>query len=264
MIRTGCVIKSVLTCPCWRSDIFWRREVVESRSLCCEFVFWNYSGLLFCLLKISIAGFHVDWSWMGVLQAVLTVLVYFLCVVVTTPFSQTLAVDMDLLSTQSAPLPPFDIHGECSSQGTRWDLWLKRFENFLVAANIEDSKRRRALLLHFAGEQVHSIFTTLEEDSTSLEDGTKGEGTEGHSGLDSYKIAVHLLNSYFQPKKNIDYESYVFRSCKQNPDETLTQFCTRLRKLAATCEFLDVERAIKTQIITATRSTQLRRRALRE
>ena len=76
--------------------------------------------------------------------------------------------------------------------------------------------------------------------------------------------AVERLTNYFSPKKNIEYEVHMFRQVKQMSGETIDRFHTRLRKLAKTCEFTDVEREIKTQIIQGCLSQRLRRRALRE
>ena len=53
--------------------------------------------------------------------------------------------------------------------------------------------------------------------------------------------------------KNATYEVYVLQQARQHEKEkeTLAQFETRLRKLAATCEFTDTEGEIikKNQII---------------
>ena len=46
----------------------------------------------------------------------------------------------------------------CSS---RWTKWLERFEIYLVAMDIKDEYRKKALLLLFAGEEVHSLYSTL-------------------------------------------------------------------------------------------------------
>ena len=55
-----------------------------------------------------------------------------------------------------------------------------------------------------------------------------------------------------------------FSQARQQPNETLDQFTTRLRQLASTCEFTSVEKEIKSQIILNCSSSHLRRRALRE
>ena len=60
------------------------------------------------------------------------------------------------------------------------------------------------------------------------------------------------------------YEIYVFRRAKQDVNESIDSYCSRLRKLSATCEFTNVDFEIKTQIIQPCTSQRLRRRALRE
>ena len=72
------------------------------------------------------------------------------------------------------------------------------------------------------------------------------------------------LNEYFTPKKNVDYEIFKFRTMTQNAGETIDQYTTRLRKLAANCEFPDMERELKSTIIQNCLSKRLRRIALRD
>ena len=145
-------------------------------------------------------------------------------------------------------MPPFDPHTESSSLTTRWEQWLKRFHIYLRAGKITDKTQQRALLLYMAGPQVQEIFETLTDTGND----------------DDFKTAVEKLTEYFMPKKNLAYEVYVFRQARQSPDEALDQYHTRLRKLATTCEFVDGEREIKTQIIQSCLSSRLRRKALRD
>lgn len=55
---------------------------------------------------------------------------------------------------------------------------------------ITDAKREKALLLHYAGEDVNNIFKTL----------TLEEATEEESVLDQ---TLRALYRYFMPKKNL-------------------------------------------------------------
>ena len=144
------------------------------------------------------------------------------------------------------PLPPFDPTSDPTSVDQRWKTWLKRFETYLVALNITDDKQKRALLLYQAGQATQEIFETLQDTG------------------DKYDEAKTKLNSYFALKKNVDYEIFQFRQAAQRPGETVDQFATRLRKLAATCEFHDSKKEIKSAIILKCLSKRLRRFALRE
>ena len=44
-----------------------------------------------------------------------------------------------------SPVPPFDIYDEFANVSVRWKLWLERFETFLVASDIKDDTRKRAI-----------------------------------------------------------------------------------------------------------------------
>ena len=57
------------------------------------------------------------------------------------------------------------------------------------------------------------------------------------------------MHNYFMPKKNVDYEFFQFRQAVQKPGETVDQFTTRLRQLAAHCEFADLEKELRAAII---------------
>lgn len=54
------------------------------------------------------------------------------------------------------PFPPFSVHEDDASVGTRWKKWLKRFEMYLAAHEVKDPTRKRALLLYSTGEEVAS------------------------------------------------------------------------------------------------------------
>ena len=146
------------------------------------------------------------------------------------------------------PFPPFSVHEDDASVGPRWKKWLKRCEMYLAAHEVKDPTRKRALLLYSAGEEVADIFETLPD---------QGEEKE-------YDKAVTALNAYFQPKVNKTYEIYMFRNATQNPGELLDSYCTRLRRLAQTCEFANEDEEIKSHIVVSCSSSRLRRRALRE
>lgn len=133
-----------------------------------------------------------------------------------------------------------------SGADARWTKWCSRLENLLICMDVKDDKRKRALLLHYAGEDVCDIFDTLPNTG------------------DDYATAKKALTDYFAPKKNTEFEIYRFRQAKQEASECMDVFHTRLRKLSENCEFHDRDKEIKSQIIQGCGSTRLRRKALRE
>ena len=151
------------------------------------------------------------------------------------------------MATQNLPsFPSFSVHTDTGSTGPRWEKYVKRLEIMFDAFTVTEDKQKRALLLHYAGEEVMDVFDTLPD-----------------TGAD-YKTAHDKLQAYFSPKRNIEYERFMFRETTQEKGETVDMFQTRLQKLAEHCEFHDKNQEIKSQIIRGCLSARLRRRALRE
>ena len=155
--------------------------------------------------------------------------------------------ELSIMATGFPSFPRFDVCDQ-SSIGQRWKTWVQRFENFILAMGITRNDRKRAMLLHYAGEDVYSIFDTLADTG----------------GVNDYDTAKTKLEEHFNPRKNLEFEIYKFRQAKQNVDETMDAFHTRLRHLAEHCEFDDKDREMKSQIIQGCESSRLRRKALRE
>ena len=146
------------------------------------------------------------------------------------------------------PFPSFNVDDDPTTTGQRWTKWRKRFENFLLAMNVDDPTRKRALLLHYIGPSAFDVFETLSDTGDEKD----------------YKTAMERLTEHFTPQRNVEYEIYLFRQARQQPQENLDQFATRFGQLASSCEFASVDKEIKSQIILSCSSSRLRRRALRE
>ena len=148
-----------------------------------------------------------------------------------------------------SPLPQFDPVSDPSSLGQRWTQWKRRFETYILAVNVTNDAQKRALLLYQAGAETQELYDTLPVDEGEAQD---------------YATTIAKLDAYFLPKKNVDFEIFQFRQAQQHVDETTDQYVTRLRKLAAHCEFGDLEKELKATIIQNCLSKSLRRFALRE
>ena len=112
--------------------------------------------------------------------------------------------------------------------------------------NVTDDKRKKALLLHYAGNQVQDIFETFKDNKKA-----------------TYDETVQHLTEYFQPKRNSSYEVFNFRKATQKEGETVDQFTARLRELSLHCEFTNLDREIKSQTELGTNCKKLRRYAFR-
>eukprot|EP00795_Rhopilema_esculentum_P004495 gene4495-20741_t len=145
------------------------------------------------------------------------------------------------------PVPSFDAVSDPANACNAWKRWVSRFEQYLVAADIKDDKRKRALLIYLAGEPVADILNTIPDNG------------------DDYKTALEKLTGHFEPQKNLLHKTYLFRQARQEPNETLGQFHVRLQNLASRCDFGDrKEFEILLQIVTNGSSSRLRKKALRD
>ena len=61
------------------------------------------------------------------------------------------------------PFPSFNVDDDPTTTLQRWNKCKKRFENFLLAMDINDPSRKRALLLHYIGPSAFDVFKTLSD-----------------------------------------------------------------------------------------------------
>ena len=78
----------------------------------------------------------------------------------------------------ASALPNFEkfvVHAEEHTAGTRWKKYLSRFELLVTAMNLDtQAKHKKALLLHFAGEEVYDIYDTFSDEQKG------GDNEEGY------------------------------------------------------------------------------------
>ena len=116
----------------------------------------------------------------------------------------------------------FDVNNEPSSLALEWEKWTARLENLFEALEITDNNRKRALMLFYAGTEVHEIYKTLAPTAPEEYDAAKGR-----------------LTSHFEPSRNETYEVYNFRSLSQNEDEPIDKYVVRRKEAAGRCGFTD-------------------------
>ncbi|KAK6169529.1 hypothetical protein SNE40_020568 [Patella caerulea] len=111
-------------------------------------------------------------------------------------------------------LPSFNLE-LADNAGTRWEKWVRRFDNFLIAKDVKADARKKAMLLHLAGEEVFDL-----SESVGVADG------------DDFARTKEKLQNYFAPKRNTEYEIFVFRQATQHQGESLDKFNARLTSLS--------------------------------
>lgn len=150
--------------------------------------------------------------------------------------------------------PNFDV-GDSATAAVRWDKWTKRLRNLILAMGVTNRNRQLALLLHYAGEDIQTVY------DDEIADDEKRPADDTISSMD---LAITLIRAYLNPKQNLEYQTYLFRQKKQDKDCSLYDYYLQLKALANTCQFADTEKELKTQIIQGCASSKLRRKGLTE
>mgnify|MGYP002804615956 CR=1 FL=1 len=101
------------------------------------------------------------------------------------------------------PVEAFVVAGPPSSQAAKWKAWLNRLEIYFAALGVVDG-RKRALMLHLAGESICDIAQSIPEATPKTYETLKTELTE-----------------YFKPMANPDYELFMLRQARQQPEESV-------------------------------------------
>ena len=78
-----------------------------------------------------------------------------------------------------------------TNTSARWTQWIEWFNTFLIASNIKDPSRKRALLLHQVGPEVHEIFKTLPDTGDEKD----------------FDKALQVLTKHFEMEKNRIYQT---------------------------------------------------------
>ena len=143
-------------------------------------------------------------------------------------------------------LPPFSIE-PTDSASTRWERWLRRFDNFVMARDIATDARQKAMRLHYAGEAVFDLSEAV-----------------GVIPTDNFDATKLKLTAYFTPRRNEEYEVFTFRQTQQKSEETIDQFHARLQQMSKNCNFEDKNREIKSQIIQKCLMHKIRDKGLSE
>ena len=124
-----------------------------------------------------------------------------------------------------------------------WRKWKRNFENYLVAINLVTQPRQEngdwpaakapiwlrqiAILRHCIGEEAVEILDQFKFDGTAdpAEDGNR------------LPDVLQKFDSYFNPRRNLLYEWYVFMSMTKSDGELIDMFVKRLKTQANKCEF---------------------------
>jgi hypothetical protein len=115
-----------------------------------------------------------------------------------------------------------------------------------LSKGVANERQKVALLLHSGGMELQELYYMLKPES---EDNNLQE-------------CLNTLDAYFTPKVNVAFERHMFRQMQQKENETMDQFVCRLRQKSISCEFTNIDEAIRDQIIEKCRDPKLHRKFL--
>ena len=157
---------------------------------------------------------------------------------------------MAKLLSDLTTVQPFDVHGDSTTVGARWQKWVRSFELFCIGRGVTNVDQKKALMLHCGGTDLQDVYFTFEP-------------KEPGDGENVYSVTQKQLSDYFMPQENVPYERHLFRNMTQNSDETVDQYITRLRQRVEFCKFGDqANEQIRDQVIEKCVSHHLRRKLL--
>ncbi|XP_014673090.1 PREDICTED: uncharacterized protein LOC106813466 [Priapulus caudatus] len=174
--------------------------------------------------------------------------------------------------------PEFDLAGDPSSVGPRWQKYLKAFRRYANAKGITDDGQKRDLLLKCGDRRLQDLYDTLHPEDSEEEEEGDGETTVNQSAGETgdgggegaapvvvrnrFKETVEILSKHLVVQVNVPFERHMFKRLLPEANEPISRYITRLRERAANCEFIDEDDQIRDHIIHTYGSTSLRRKLL--
>ncbi|XP_077565015.1 uncharacterized protein LOC144180556 isoform X1 [Haemaphysalis longicornis] len=131
----------------------------------------------------------------------------------------------------------------------KWEPYLIKVEAYFEANAVENSAKKRALLV--AALSTHTVQTLA------------GKVAPRTPNSLTYEEAVATLNEYYDPKKNEISESYKFFNRCQAEGEPMHAFLVEIRRIANYCNFGGaLDRMLRDRIVCGVRSSALQKQLL--
>lgn len=162
-------------------------------------------------------------------------------------------------SIQWAAPKPLHLEGNVSENFRKFEEHWTLFEKTELKGKSEEEKCSYFLLC--IGENAREVHKTLAFSTPETSTNTEG-ATVWKRTTQELKTA---FKAYCNPRKNLTFERHKFNTRNQDENETIDQYVTALRTLAATCEFESLhDGLIRDRIVCGIKTQTLKERMLRE
>ncbi|XP_043218728.1 uncharacterized protein LOC122380042 [Amphibalanus amphitrite] len=139
--------------------------------------------------------------------------------------------------------PPAELEISSPQLATRWRTWRREWENYAVAVELAGKPQavQVAVFLNCAGGEAQEVASHF-------------SGWSAEQGLDEL---VSRFEAFCVPRQNVVRERYNFYTRGQKPDESVSQYLSALRSLAATCDFPDGDNMLRDRICIGLRDQKI-------
>lgn len=135
-------------------------------------------------------------------------------------------------------------------QTSSWNNYRERLEFYFEANGVLNDNIKRAIFLTMVGEETYEVirflFTPLAPRDVT------------------YTEILERLDTQFNPIPNEIIQRYNFRKRYQRHDEVIVMFVTDLRKLSEHCNYTELDKELRDQIVCGVTDESLQRRLLAE
>ena len=146
---------------------------------------------------------------------------------------------------------PFEATLNRDETANRWEKWLQNVERQFQYFGITEPELRKDGLIIYGGQTLADLEQTLPE--VPDEDG----------GDNVYTKLVNKLNKHFLLKKNKDFARFQFGNLKQESEESLVSYFTRVKDVARKCGFQNEDEVIRDHLIKTMINNGIRIKAMR-
>ena len=173
--------------------------------------------------------------------------------------------DQQQQSLRAPPIsvqPPSPFLQFSGNPPVEWSRWYHAFETYLLAAGLDalPDRRKKALLEQCLGTEGQRVLATLDVPQQQPANDEQ-QPTEAQQ----YQRIVSELTAHFGTQATVITERHRFRQRSQAAGETIKQYVSALRQLAARCQFGVLhDQMIHDQLIEKTASSAIRERLLLE
>ena len=131
------------------------------------------------------------------------------------------------------------------------ELYVERFEQFLVANDITEAKNVMATFLTAVGAKTCELLNDIVAPAKPSEL--------------TFEEVVEHLNKHYDPKPLVIAERFNFHKRNQQADESIAKCCAALQKHASPCQFgTFLDEALRDRLVCGMKDVATQRRLLAE